>query len=206
MRVFKTTVLTVIFLSGGWGCEWGDNCGPFSTTYYDVTGLTGQNKQLNDQGYRNAEILPDSGEVSFDQYALAIYPATEVISRVSTPAFGGSSAAYACSPPQPEPSELVEEIAIFSDIDFQQASSDKVLAAGDTLNGLFQIADFYSGKITGLTTFLEREKEIAATDEGFFLILLSQPKEATTHRFTVHYRLDNGEFYSFTAAPVTVLP
>jgi hypothetical protein len=184
----------------------GDDCGPFPTTYYDITGLTSQNKQLNDRGYRNAETLPDSAEVSFDQYALAIYPATEVISRANPSALGGSFAAYACSPPQPEPSELVEEIAIFSDTDFQQASSDKVLAAGDTLNGLFQIADFYSGKITGLTTFLEREKEIAATGEGFFLILLSQPKEAATHRFTLHYRLDNGEFYSFTAAPVTILP
>jgi hypothetical protein len=205
MRVFKTAVLTFIFLTGGWGCELGDDCGPFPTTYYDITGLTGQNKQLNDRGYRNAEMLPDGAEVRFDQYALAIYPATEVISKRNTPALGGSSA-YACSPPNPEPSELVEDIAVFSDADFQQASSSKVLAAGDTLNGLFQIADFYSGKITGLTTFLEREEEIAATAEGFFLILLAQPTEAATHRFTVHYRLDNGEFYSYTAAPVAILP
>lgn len=206
MKIFRAVVLTVILISGGWGCDLGDDCGPFPTTYYDINGITGQNKQLNERGYRNAETLPDNAEVNFNEYALAVFPATEVISRVNTPAFGGITAAYACSPPDPEPSEQVTDIAIFSDADFQQTNSNKILAASDTLNALFQIADFHSGKITGLTTFLEREKEIAATGEGFFLILLAQPKEATTHRFTVHYRLDNGEFYSFTAPPVSVLP
>jgi hypothetical protein len=207
MKFFRAAVLTLLFITGGWGCEVGDDCGPFPTTYYDVTGFTGQNKKLNEQGYRNAESLPDNAEVSFAQFALAIYPTTEVISSSgNTPALGGVSTAYACSPPNPEPSERVRDIAVFSDTDFGQAASDKVLMAGDTLNGLFQIADFYSGKITGLTTFLNQEEEIAATGEGFFLILLTQPKEATTHQFTVHYRLDNDEFYTFTAPPVTVLP
>ena len=82
------------------------------------------------RGYRNAETLPDSAGVSFDQYALAIYPTTEVISKVNAPALGGMSAAYACSPPHPEPSELVVDIAVFSNTDFQQASSGKVLVAG----------------------------------------------------------------------------
>lgn len=206
MKFFKAVVLTFIFLMGGWSCDSGDDCGPFPATFYDVTGLTGQNMQLNDRGYRNAETLPDNAEVSFDEYALAVYPTTEVISMEATHSSKGGFVAYACSPPLPEPSELVTEIAVFSNADFSQANSSKVLAAGDTLNSLFQIADFYSGKISGLTTFLEREKEIGATDEGFFLILLSEPKVATTHQFTVHYRLDNGEFYSFTGAPVTVVP
>ncbi len=205
MKFFKSAMLTAIFLAGGIGCDLTDDCGSSSPSFYEVNGLTVQNRQLNDQGYRNAETLPNNAEVTFDQYALSVYPTTKMLSMENK--FGsGGSVAFACSPVPPKPSENVVDMAVFSNADFQQATSDKVLMAGDTLNSLFQIADFYSGEITGLTSFLKRQEPIAASDEGFFLILLSQPKVAETHQFTVHYRLDNGEFYTFTAPPVTVLP
>ncbi len=206
MKLFKVVVFTVILLTGGWGCELDDDCGSATNSFYDVTGLSGQNMQLNDRGYRNAELLPDSAEVRFDQYAISVYPETEPISLKDTPVSGSGFAAYACSPEPPQPTELVTDIAVFSDTDFQQAESDKILAAGDTLNSLFEIYDLYSGNITGLITFLDREKEIGASADGFFLTLVSQPKEPTTHRFTVHYHLDNGEFYGVTTPPVTVNP
>jgi len=190
----------------GWGCDFGEDCGSATTSFYDVTGLSGQNMQLNDRGYRNAETLADSAAVQFDKYAIAVYPSVETVSLKESQPTYWLPAAYACSPLPPQPIELVTDIAVFSDTDVQQADSDKVLAAGDTLNSLFEIYDLYSGNITGLITFLDREKEIGASADGFFLTLVSQPKESATHRFTVHYHLDNGEFYSVTTAPVTVNP
>ena len=167
MKFFKTAMLTAIFLAGGIGCDLTDDCGSSSPSFYEITGLTAQNRQLNNQGYRNAENLPDNAEVSFDRYALSVYPEIKSISMENLPTPGGF-AAYACSPVPPQPSEKVTEIAVFSNAGFQQATSDKVLMAGDTLNSLFQIADFHSGEITGLTTFLKRQEPIAAAQEGFF--------------------------------------
>ncbi len=192
------------------GCELGDDCGPFPETAYRVTGITTDNVQLNNRGYRNASSIPDSTLLPFNEFALAVYPETE---RVSTNTFpvpslftGFSHPAYACSPPAPTPTENVSEITVFSNTDYQQQDSNTILYAGDTLNGIFQIVDFYSGNITGLATFLKISKQIPASDEGFFLVPLARPRQETTHRFTVHYRLEDGTLFTFEADPITLTP
>lgn len=187
------------------GCYEND-CGETSS-FTNITGLSGVNLRLGGEGYFNTDTLDEGAEVEYHQYALKLFPEVTYYSyqekEQQNPGF--FSAAYGCSPLPPQPSEEIADIAIFSNVDYIQASSSKILAAGDTLNGIFEIYDYYSGRIVGLPDFLIDE-DLKASDQGFILQPASAPASPQSHQLTVHYCLTNGEFYTFTAEPVVLTP
>lgn len=187
------------------GCYEND-CGG-SSSFVDITGLAGTNLQLNGDGYFNVDTLHGGAEVQAYHYGLKLSPeATYYSYQERKPNIPGLfPGAYACSPLPPQPSEEIADIAIFSTTDYVQANSSKVLAAGDTLNSIFNIYDYYSGRIVGLVDFLIDE-ELKASEQGFIVQPAVAPASPQIHQLTVHYRLTNGEFYTLTAEPVVLTP
>lgn len=184
------------------GCFGGTDCGPFSEQYLDVVGLGG-NGVLIGRNYSDFTILEAGASVTYSDLGIRAEP--EAVYGTGTASLSGGFLAYACSPIPPQPSEEIVDIAVFSSADYAQAASDKVFPAGDTLNAIIKIYDTYSGRIVGLPDFLV-DDELMASDEPFTLQLEAAPREAEEHRFTVHYRLNNGEFYQFSTPEIMVTP
>ncbi|MDF9800689.1 hypothetical protein OKW21_005952 [Catalinimonas alkaloidigena] len=189
-----------------WSCNT-DDCGDLGgTQYYQITDITLANVRLIEGGYSIEENIPAQTAIAYNRYGLNLMPLSEESDQPSQNLTAGFfPAAYACSPVSPQPTEEIADIAVFSDADYVQAGSSKVIAAGDTLNSIFKIYDFYSGRIVGLTDFLIDDGLLASNDP-IILQPASEPEYAQKHAFTVHYRLTNGEFYSMTAQTVTLTP
>lgn len=203
-HVLKIAFLLLLLMP--WGCSF-DDCGDLEQTYLDITGMEGRNVLLLEGGYSIVESLSAGNEVVYHLYGISISPQAIYTSDAPVQQSGLSflPKAYACSPALPAPTETVADIAIFSDNDYVQASSSRVLTAGDTLNGIFNIYDYYSGRIVGLPDFLVDE-DLAASDQGFILQPSTKPAAAQSHAFTIHYRLTNGEFYQLTLPAVELVP
>ncbi len=198
-------VLLLSLLFGG-SCQQND-CGRGGPSHVNITGLTGANLLLETENYYSRDALPATTAVTYYNYGLQVTPQATYFSYQpqTKPRAGFFPAAYACSPVPPQPSEEIADIAVFSQADYRQANSTKVLAAGDTLNAVFEIYDYHSGRIVGLPDFLVDEK-LAASETGFVLRPIVAPADPQAHQFTLHYRLTNGEFYTFTADSVTLTP
>jgi hypothetical protein len=198
----KTTLLILLLLP--WGCSF-DDCGDFTRRYVDITGLEGSNVLLLEGGYSIVEDLSPGTEVIYHQYGINLLPRAVFPESLTRAGFSFTPGAYACSPPTPQPSEQISDLAIFSDADYMQAGSNRSISAGDTLNAVFNIYDYYSGRIVGLPDFL-MDEDIAASEQGIILQPSAAPGVAQNHRFTVHYRLSNGEFYELSLPEVRLLP
>ena len=201
MKSFKAVFLLVLLLPVG--CGKTDDCGS-APLYVDLTGITGQNVRVSTDNYRNPVLLPDQSSVSYENYALQVIPKVEYNDQRAEALGSWFGTAYACSPALPEPTEVIADIALFSNAAYQQASSDKIIAAGERLNNIVKTYDYRSGRIVGLPDFL-LDKPLAA-EEGFLLQFTTAPTREATHTLTVRYELDNGETYEFTAPPVTLTP
>lgn len=181
------------------------NCGKNTPRYTDITGLDGQNLRLQGDNYRDVTPLADEERVTFDQYALRVVPTVEYTDQQANATGRWFGAAYACSPLPPQPIETIADIAVFSNAAYQQANSNKVIAAGERLNNIIKIYDYYSGRIVGLADFLIDE-DLAAFEDGFLLQLTATPAQETRQQLTVRYTLNNGEEYEYTASPVLLAP
>ncbi len=195
------------FLLVALGCTEND-CGGFERQNTNITDMEGYSIRYESDNYTATTPLEANAEIAYGQYGIAVNPVVEYYSHTinrNLVFFSLFPAAYACSPPPPQPSEEIADIAIFSNNDYRQAGSSKVIVAGDTLNSLFNVYDYYSGRIVGLPDFLIDEG-LQASDLGMVLRLVVPPVSAEQYQFTVHYRLTNNEFYSITTEPVTVTP
>ena len=180
---YLTLVLFIVFMVP-LGCN-NDDCGQGGGSQYtDVTGLDGQNLRLQGDRYRDATPLADEARVTFDQYALKILPTVEYTSEWADATGHWPGAAYACSPRPPQSTETITDIAVVSNTAYQQANSDKVIAAGDRLNNIIKIYDYYSGRIVGLADFLV-DDDLKASEDGF-LLQLTAPSGSGDH--TAIYR------------------
>ena len=187
------------------GCNT-DDCGQGGgPRYTDVTGLDGQNLRLQGDNYRDVAPLVAEERVAFEAYALQISPTVEYTNERADATGHWLGTAYACSPLPPQPIETIADIAVFSNAAYQQANSDKVIAAGERLNNIIKIYDYYSGRIVGLADFLIDE-DLKASSDGFLLQLTSAPAQEAMHQLSVRYTLDNGEEYEYTASPVLLTP
>ncbi len=203
MNLLKPMLLLMLLFPVG--CDNDDlNCGNGVPRYTDVIGITGYNARLLTDNYRKLDSLAAQAQATFAQYALQLSPTVELTDQRAEITGGWGNAAYACDPVPPKPFETITDIALFSNTAYEQASSDKVIAAGERLNDIVKIYDYYSGRIVGLPDFLLDEP--LAGEEGFLLQLTTAPAQETIHTFTVRYELDNGETYEFTALPVTLTP
>jgi hypothetical protein len=206
MKKFIGVGVLSVLLVVPWGCNT-DDCGDLGgPQYFDITDVALTNVRLIEDGYSIEENLAANSSTPYQRFGLHLMPVVEYTSMENPNLNSGFfPAAYACSPAPPQPSEEIADIAIFSNADYVQANSTRVIAAGDTLNALFTIYDRYSGRIVGLPDFLVDE-HLKASDAGFILQPAAMPAAEQTHEFTVHYRLTNDEFYSITSMPIKLMP
>lgn len=196
-NTFRILFTVLLFLNVGCFND-GPDCGPFATTYINIEGLSGSNVAVGNS-YANFVSLGEGATVAFTEFGIRATPEA----TVSEMASAGGYQAVACSPVPPQPTEEIAEIAVFSSAEYKQEASDKVFSAGDTLNSIIKIYEPFSGRIVSLPDFLV-DDDLAAYDDAFTLQLTTAPAEPTEHQFTVHYRLENGEFYQFTTSAVIV--
>ena len=201
MKLTFRIILTMVLLLNISCLDDGTDCGSLNNQYIDIVGISGTNVAIGGS-FSNFITVGSGITLTYSEFGIRAVP--EVVYESQTAREGGFRA-YACSPVPPQPSEEITEIAVFSSADYSQGSSNKVYSAGDTLNAIVKIYEPYSGRIVGLSDFL-KDDDLAAADEPFTLQLTSAPQESTEHQFTVHYRLDNGEFYEFTTDPITIVP
>jgi len=203
-KYWKVGLLTSLMVVP-WGCELYE-CGDTEQTYLNIQGIEASNVRLLEDGFSVMERLEPETRIEYHLYGIQLSPQAEEVFRDKIASTSGFvSSAFACSPPTPQPSEEIAEIVIFSDANYIQANSNRIIAAGDTLNALFTIYDTYSGRIVGLPDFLV-DDDLGASNQGIFLRPEVAPANPQTHTFTVHYRLENGEFYETALPPVVVLP
>lgn len=179
----------------------GTDCSSSGSQYIDVQGVSGTNVAIGNS-FSDFILLGEGIAVSYLEFGIRATP--DVVYNSEIASYGGFNA-YACSPIPPQPTEKISEIAVFSSAKYAQLTSSKVFAAGDALNAIFKIYEPYSGRIVGLPDFFVGDSPVAS-DQSFTLQLTAAPSEPSTQQFTIHYRLENGEFYQFTTDVVTITP
>jgi len=198
--IFRIVLTTILLLNIG--ClDDGTDCGSLGNRYLDIEGISGTNIAI---GSSFSDFITIGSGITLTYSEFGIRATPEAVYEIQA-ALEGGFRAYACSPTPPQPTEEIAEITVFSSTSYVQASSSKVYAAGDTLNAIFKIYDSYSGRIVGLPDFLV-DDNLAAADLPFTLQLTVAPQQTVEHQFTVHYRLENGEFYEFTTDPIAIAP
>lgn len=201
MKFILRIALTWVLLLNIGCLDDGTDCGSLDERYLDIVGINGTNVAVGNS-FSNFITLGSGITLTYSEFGIRAIPEAVYKSQIASE---GGFRAYACSPAPPQPTEEIADIAVFSSADYIQAYSSKIFTAGDTLNALFKIYESYSGRIVGLPDFLV-DDNLAAADQPFTLQLTAAPQESTEHQFTVHYRLENGEFYEFTTDPITIVP
>lgn len=204
MRAIALKLMLSTALIIPWSCV-EDDCGGLQNQKINTVGITVNNTLLLEGGYSIEKQLVAEEKVSYKRFGLQVLPEVAYLSMVKDKLKSSFiSAAYACSPMSVS-TEEIQDIAIFSDEDYIQKNSQKVVVAGDTLNSLFNIYDYNSGRIVGLPDFLI-DKGLEASEEGFILQPAVAPEQEQKHEFTIHYRLTNGEFYEVSAEAIILQP
>ncbi len=200
MKLALRIILTLVLLLNISCLDDGLDCGSINNEYINIVGIGGTNVAIGGS-FSNFITVGVGITLTYSEFGIRAVPEAAYESQAT---IVGGFRAYACSPLL-QPTEEIAEIAVFSSADYAQVASSKVYAAGDTLNAIIKIYEPYSGRIVGLPDFLV-DDDLAAADDPFTLQLTSAPRESANHQFTVHYRLENGEFYEFTTDPVTLVP
>ncbi len=200
MNKVLSFALTVLLLFNISCFNNGTDCG-FTPQVINIQGISGSSVAVGNS-FSNFVPLGEGATVSYSEFGIRATPEATYSSEIASV---GGFQAFACSPPPPQPTEEIAEITVFSSSDYVQNLSNKVFAAGDTLNAIIKIYEPYSGRIVGLPDFLV-DDDLAASDETFTLQITAAPVQPTQQQFTVHYRLENGEFYEFTTDSVTITP
>ncbi len=195
-------LLTVITIS----CNvTGDDCGPFNSKFKTVDFDTdlkiisiSENRGLNVQ-YRTLE----SDTIEFDKFGISMFPVTEFYSLNTKlhHSFSLIPSAFACSPLIPVSEEVITDIEIFSDRDFNSSYS-----SGDNLADVFEVIVFTFN--TGyhrydLINFLSYEPIVP---DKIFLLLKVTPETTEPIQFTVKYSQNGIDMnsFEFTTEPIFI--
>lgn len=207
--ILSTAGLVVLFTFISISCNTPTdlNCGPFPDKFRIIDFSTSiKSVTYNDSSplsIQFSEIQSDS--IQFDEYAIEMYPVTEVffsnvLDKIN---FQIIQRAYACSPINPASDDKITDIQIYSDKNF---SSE--YPAGENLAELFEVYALYmreGPRRVKLTDFIAEEPN--APDQLIFL-LQSGPSEATEVQFTVRYYQDGEKLseFEFLTEPITIIP
>ena len=183
----------------------GDDCGPFDDKFKTVDFQAGlksitisENPSLNVQ-YSTLE----SDTIGFDKFGLSMFPVGEYYSMNSERfnSFSLIPSAFACSPPIPVSEEMITDIGIFSNRNFNSEYT-----SGENLVDLFEIIVLYRGsgyQLSNLNEFLSSEPNVP---DEILLVLKSAPETTEPIQFTVKYS-QNGidmDSYEFTTESIVI--
>lgn len=206
MKYISILSLTLVLMLGS--CNITNNdCEKFKDSYR-ITDFDRSLKSItyntdNELTFDLAEITDN--EITSNRYAININPVEEFYKSTATNnlTIGGSSVAYACSPPDPTTDALITDIQIMSDEDFSQQ-----YPSGSDLKELFDIITVREGQaneIVSVKSFLESPRMVP---NNILLVLNQAPDTARKISFYVVLELKNVgyRYYSFVTSLVTIKP
>ncbi|WP_020404804.1 hypothetical protein [Gracilimonas tropica] len=182
----------------------GDDCGPFDDKFRTVN-FTASIQSISisdDPGLYVDYESPESDTLSFDRFGLSMFPVQEFYTlNERVPSFSIFPKAYACSPAIPVSEEMITDLKVYSNSNFNSEYS-----AGENLAPLFEVVVLYrnSGyRQFELNEFLASEPHVP---DELFLILKEAPDTAATIQFTVSYSQDGTEMkaFEFTSEPIVL--
>lgn len=140
---------------------------------------------------------------SFDSAAILIEVSEIELSReisAESSSFSLFSRSYACNPPVPTPSQLIEDIVITSDNSIFIYNTE--YNPGSDLSEVFHVANYGIGDI-GIDTFIEIQNNDLWVfgKEGSQLIfqLNAQPDSTISNTMTIHFHFSKGNSLSVTS-------
>ena len=198
--------LVSLFLITAVSCNvTGDDCGPFDGKFRTLS-FTASIQRIsisNDPGLFVDYESPESDTLSFDIFGLSMFPVRESYSLNTErmPSFSLFPKAYACSPAIPVSEEMITDLKVYSNSNFNSKYS-----AGDNLAPLFEVIFLYrdSGyRQFELNEFLATEPHVP---DELFLILKEAPDTAAPIQFTVSYSQEGTEMnsFEFTSEPIVL--
>ncbi len=202
MKLKSLILLAVLMIGGGCLCDCEDQ-----PNYYNVTGINAVANVLAERFGNQTEReykLENNEKVDYNKLIIQLIPTKTYYGKKSeTIGFSFVNSAYACkcgelSPGEMGSTERLSEIKIYSDAAFTSGGSSSEL-----LNQYFEIA--------GMTYETYREffdlnsvlinKPVLSTFE-VKLRLKTKPTGIMNHKFTIQYKLTNGESYTATTQEV----
>lgn len=183
----------------------GDDCGPFDNKFKTVDFQAGlKNISISENPGLDVQYSTlESDTIRFDKLGLSMFPIGEYYSMNSerVNSFSLIPSAFACSPPIPVSEEMITNIEIFSNRNFNSEYT-----SGENLADLFEIVILYRGsgyQLSNLNEFLSSEPNVP---DEIFLVLKSAPETTEPIQFTVKYS-QNGldmDSYEFTTEAIVI--
>jgi hypothetical protein len=171
-----------------------ENCGNF-------TPLEARIKELSSSvGTFYSDVFSDVNSTDFHQAAIQIriinMEYSEITAAISKPKFSFINAAYACSPPDPEPTQTIDSISITSESPVY--SQKRVFSTGESLNELFTITEIYYSKApASIAEFIENQKSdlwlFGYTGASIVLQLKDKPDSTINQTFTIDFKFSDAK-------------
>ncbi|MBC8051628.1 MAG: hypothetical protein H7Y13_01035 [Sphingobacteriaceae bacterium] len=201
MKLKSLILLAALIIGGGCSCDCEDY-----PNYYDVTGINADThilaKRLGNQT-ESEYLLAINEKVDYDKLIIRLKPSmTYYGERRKSRGFSFVNSAYACKCSEGYPGwmgskEQLSEIKIYSDTAFNPGGH-----SSDLLNQYFEIADMTGDtydKFFDIDALLATKPLISLSIR---LRLKAKPTGSLNHKFTIHYKLTNGEFYTATTQEI----
>ncbi len=193
MKRLLTLITIVIVTNLPLGCYIGDDCGGYTPLEAKITDITSEVGMLTSTGFSN------SRSTEFDEAAINVSIAgieyTE-ISDASQPGFSIINSAYACSPPEPPPTQAITSVQITSESSVFFGGEE--YASGEDLSQLFIAADYlYARGSTTVAEFIERQNQdlyIFGYDGANVAFQLAEKPDSTINQpFSITFQLSDSE-------------
>ncbi|MAL18148.1 MAG: hypothetical protein CL670_01695 [Balneola sp.] len=186
----------------------GDDCGPFKDKFkvvnFDVElENVSISSSLGELQIAHSALQTDTVKVA--EFGISLFPVSEYYSLNTSPrrSFSFFSKAYACSPPIPVSEEIITNIKISSNRDYNSNFS-----AGDDLSELFDVMVFYRGEGYEAYSLNEFISSNPSVPDELFLIPSSTPETTQPITFTIQYYQDgiDLDYFESTTKPVVITP
>ena len=182
-----------------------DDCGPFDDKFKTID-FQAELKSITISGNPDLNVqysTLESNTIGFDDFGLAMFPVGESYSLNSErfDSFSFIPSAFACSPSIMVSEEVITDIEIFSNRNFNSEYT-----SGENLAELFEIVFLYRNKgyqRSTLSEFLSSEPNVP---DELFLVLKSAPETTEPIQFTIKYSQDGIDMdsYEFTTEAVVI--
>ncbi len=193
MRRILSLLIVIVITHLPLGCYIGDDCGGYTPLEARITDITSVVGVLTSSGFSN------SRSTEFDEAAINVSIAGIEyieISDASQPGFSFINSAYACSPPEPPPTQAITSIQITSESSVFFGGEE--YASGQDLSQLFIAADYlYARSPTTIAEFIEQQNQdlyIFGYDGANVAFQLGEKPDSTINQpFSVTFQLSDAE-------------
>lgn len=182
-----------------------DDCGGFTPLEARISELTPFVGTYTSSGFSTANTT------EYERAAINITISNmeySEISHVFKRPFSLINSAYACSPPEPEPTQTINSIIITSESNVYSGGQE--YKSGDNLIDLFKVTGFsYSDEETTVDQFIERQIDdlwiFGYAGANAVFQLLNQPDSSVNQKFSFQFEFSDLELIEVETSPFEVI-